>query len=228
MHFFTSMQTSHQASGTVLYGHNGTLLEIEARAYNLGTFRKQILAFPVHLRRMERIGEGWRGLYPAEAFSFLDDHFKGKLSSELSTVAEDMLQYFGEWFDIGLESPQEGILRVYFSPRPKEGFVSNNYISAKDITSSDMREYTLNGLQPCKYYSLQEIATRDPRFCQDVYGKDIGSLDARISKIARVLIAPNDGNVWPMGFSGDTVGIDGFLSEGGASRAVRVVNSPER
>lgn len=227
MHFLVSMQVSQQAPTTVFYNHNGTVLEIEEQAYRRsGENQKALLSFSSHLERMAQLGEGWRAFYPAEAFSFLDDYLKEKLSSDLSEVAEDMWQSYGEWFDIGLESPQTGLLRVHFSPRPRKGIVFAEPIQITNITSSEIRDYAVGRLGLNYDYPLQQIAVYNNRFCPEVYGKKIDDLHARMKKTAYIFIPPIDGKVWPVGHRNFGIGLNiGSHGSSWASRGVRVAKN---
>ncbi len=83
--------------------------------------------------------------YPAEVFSLLIDHFEGELPSDLEAIAQDMLKYCGEWFNMAAEREKDVLILSNDPKNLRWGTKYDRYfVDGETIQCTGQREFRID------------------------------------------------------------------------------------
>jgi hypothetical protein len=194
-------------------------LEFEPLAPSKGTGIKEAFYFNDSLARLRDAGYQ-RHPSPSEAFGLIIDGLEGKLGPGEKTVADDMLESYGEWFSMAYERKGDTLV-AYLEP---EGLVwdsgASSYVK-QGFKFSDKRKFGVAGKAS---RTLIELSEFDDDFVRFHYGRPFKDLPTVVQEgDQRAQVWLREGGPWPVGrgvFVDDWFVVNGGC-DGGASRGVR-------
>ena len=193
-------------------------LVIEAKAARDVGGIKRVYHFDESLEALKARGYE-RHLRPIEAFSLLEKNLEGKLSEEEQEIAEDMLDFAGEWVSLAWEKRGD-VLVAYLDP---VGLVwdRGKYVK-RDFSCSEERQFDITGKDSQSFLYLKKFPED---FVTWHYGRKFTELPEEMregSNIASVRL-PADGIIWPVSLgyiTGGKYDVTAFFSHG-VSRGVK-------
>lgn len=188
-------------------------IEFEPHAHYKTKGYKQLFFFDNSLERLRKAGYERHPL-PAEVFSLIIDVLEGKATPQMTELKKDMILSYGEWFDLVMKC-ENGVLHCYEHPRNVIR-LSNSY-DCSQMTFTQDKNFSLNGLPPQNYILIKDVAKKNPELIKYLYTRQIEKLPSEIQNNVYLWLPES---ARPVGRSSVNYDVDGGSSYW-ASRGVR-------
>ncbi|MEK6853402.1 MAG: hypothetical protein AABX64_01845 [Nanoarchaeota archaeon] len=168
-------------------------VKFEAKATYEGS-NKKLLTYDASLASLRSRGQT-RHPRPQEVFGLLIANLENKVTAEQKSIAEDMLNSYGEWLSAAMERNKDK-LTIYTDP---EGLVWNGstYVM-ENFTFESKRDFSIAGIPSTKLVDLNQFGNDLVEF---LYTRKFAQLPQAMCEDGKraQLYLPADGQILPAG-----------------------------
>jgi len=160
-----------------------------------------------------------RHILPWEYAQIMISHFECKLQGNFASIAENMLDSFGEWFSIAVRRKGDKLYCFIDPENVRWDEYGKKYTIDKNFNSRCMKILDITGIPSQEWVSLKQF---NDDFVKFFYTRKFKDLPVEMQKeYASGVYLPPDHELWPIG-RGDGTGLSicGYVSNR-ASRGVR-------